>query len=987
MALVIESIDATGIVTRAPVEPGIALSIPAEAGTRYRIVDDQGRAVGAGPKVIRQGDDLAVENFENGEKIVLKNFFTACTEENTCALSTEEIGGEFEGLITPESEPVAAIAEGGYLMFVGDNSRSTAALPVEPGTEVNWKPWAAAIGGLVVVAGAAGGGGGGDFASDTTAPANPTIATSTVSSNALVVTGSAEANSTVTVFVDTTSNGTNNVLYTTTADANGVWSLDLGTATPVTGTLGDLSNGSTPTISAQATDAANNSSGLVSAQIAVGPNAPTIAAVEGNDIVNAAEASDGVEVTGTGEPASVITVTWGSATQTVTTAADGTWTATFDAATLPADGTSEISAVATNANGTASAAATREVTVDQAATALTVSSDATGVSNEAVTFTFDFGEAVTGFDLSDITVTNGTAGAFTAVSASEYTLVVEPDADAEVTAQVSVAADVAVNSNGNGNSVETATQAFDTLAPELTIESSVDSGSAIGPFTLTFTFSEAVTGFTAADVLVTGGTKGTFAGTGDTYTLVVTPTGGEIDVAVAANAAIDAAGNGSAAGDFNQEFDTTRPSVTIADNVAAGEVATGPVVYTFTFSEAVTGFNAADVIVAGGTKGALQTVTAGLVYRMTVTPTANAEGDLEVSVRENAAVDAAGNRTALTEAADQPFDTADPELTITANNGGDAAGPITYTFTFSEPVTGFTAADINVVSTGEPPTEGALVQVNSSVYRMVVTPADDDAGTLRVSVAANRYEDANGNANSTADTTAALAYDTVELPEVTITDNLAAGATANGPVTYTFTWSEPVTGMAANDVSVVNGTRGTIVTVTAGRVYRMVVTPDENTEGDMVVTVRANAVTDANGNRNEATASDAVTIDTIDPDLNITSDTNGDADEAFVLTFDFGEVVTGFTLADITVNAPAGEAPTLGTLVTTDDIVYTLEVTPAADESGNITFSVAAGAATDLANNDSEADVFVQGYDTSLGGITTNSVALNELNGNNGNTI
>jgi len=942
MALVIESIDATGIVTRAPVEPGVPLSIPAEAGTRYRIVDDQGRSIGAGPKVIRQGDDLAIENFENGEQIVLQNFFTACIGEKKCALSTEEIGGQYEGLITPDSEPIGAIAEGGYLMFVGEQSRDTAALPVEPGSEINWKPWAAGLGALVLVAGAAGGGGGGEVGSDTTPPADPVLTTKTVSSDSLVLTGSAEAGAMVTIIIDSTSNGTNNVLYETMADANGAWSLDLATATPVSGSLGTLSD--TPTVSVQATDAADNASGLVTEQITVGPNAPTIATVEDNDIVNVAEAADGIEVTGSADPATTVTVTWGNATQTATTGADGTWTVTFDAATVPADGTTEISAIAANANGTESSAVSREVTLDQTAPVVAITSSATDVSNEAVTFTFDFGEAVTGFDLDDITVANGTAGAFTAVSASEYTLVVEPGADAETTAQVSVAADAATDGNGNGNDAQTATQAFDTVAPTLTIESSVGNGTAIGPFTLTFTFSEAVTGFTAADVAVTGGTKGTFAGTGDTYTLVVTPTGGEIDVSVAANAALDLAGNGNTAETFSQEFDTTRPTVSITDNVAAGDVATGPVVYTFTFSEAVIGFNAADITVAGGTKGALQTVTAGRVYRMTVTPAANAEGDLEVSVRNNAAVDAAGNRTAFTEAADQPYDTADPALTISANNGGNASGPITYTFTFTEPVVGFTAADINVVSTGEPPTEGALVRVNSRVYRMVVTPADDDAGTIQVSVAANRYEDANGNANSTADITPTLAYDTVELPEVTITDNVAAGDTANGPVVYTFTWSEPVTGMAANDISVTNGARGALVTVTPGRVYRMVVTPDDNTEGNMVVTVRNNAVLDANGNRSNAESSDPVSIDTIDPELNITSDTTGAADDVFVLTFDFGEEVTGFTLADI--------------------------------------FSVAAGAATDLADNDSEADIFVQGYDTSLGGVTTNSIALNDLNSN-----
>ncbi len=987
MALVIESIDASGIVTRAPVEPGTPLEIPAEPGTRYRIVGDQGRAVGPGPKVIRLGDDLAIENFADGEKIVLKNFFTACTGDRTCALSTEEIGGEFEGLVTPESDPVAALTEGGYLMFVGENNQSTASLPVEPGSEFNWKPVAAGIGALVVLGGVAGGGGGGDGGVDTTPPPNPTLTTTSVSTNSLVLSGGAEPNSSVTVLVDVGSDGMNNVLYTTTANAAGVWTVDLANDMPVTGSLpdGGLTSGTTSTISVQATDASNNSSALVSAEITVGPNAPTIAIVEGDDIVDLAEATDDVEVSGTSEPSTTVTVTWGSEVRTVTTAADGTWTATFTAAQLPADGAGEIIAVATDSQGVESTAATRAVTVDQTAPNLAITSSESNATNEAVTFTFDFGEAVTGFTLADITVEDATVGAFTAVSASEYTLVVAPEADSDVTAQVSVGANAAVDMRGNGNVAETATQAFDTESPALVITDNA-TGTASGAVTFTFTFSEAVTGFTAADIAVAGGTKGTFTGSGDTYTLVVTPVGveGTIDVAVAANVALDAAGNGNTAAQASQDFDATNPTVAISNPVGAGDVATGPLVYTFTFSEPVTGFTNNDIIVVGGTKSSFQTVTAGLVYRVTVTPTADAEGVIEVSTRADAAIDSAGNSTALTEALDQPFDTLDPTVAITASNGGDDAGPITYTFTFSEPVSGFTAGDVTVSSSGEPPTIGALTQVSSTVYRMVITPADDDAGSISVAVAANRYADANGNANSAASTAPAQAYDTVELPEVTITSNVAAGDVATGAVTYTFTWSEPVSGFSTADITnVVNGTRGTLTTVTAGQVFTMVVTPDNETEGNMTLTVRNNAAADANGNQSNATTSDPVAIDTLEPELNITSSAAGtDADGPFVLTFDFGEEVTGFTLADITVNAGAGTDPTLGTLVTTDDIVYTLAVTPEPNEDGTLTFTVASGAADDLAGNGSEADSLNQGYDTSgtAGDLLGDNVALNGLN-------
>ena len=67
-------------------------------------------------------------------------------------------------------------------------------------------------------------------------------------------------------------------------------------------------------------------------------------------------------------------------------------------------------------------------------------------------------------------------------------------------------------------------------------------------FPLTFTFSEDVTGFDVNDITIAGGSLTNFSGSGDTYTVIVTPVLGEtITVSVAANAAEDAAGNGNEA--------------------------------------------------------------------------------------------------------------------------------------------------------------------------------------------------------------------------------------------------------------------------------------------------------------------------------------------------------------------------------------------------------------------------------------------------------
>ena len=85
----------------------------------------------------------------------------------------------------------------------------------------------------------------------------------------------------------------------------------------------------------------------------------------------------------------------------------------------------------------------------------------------------------------------------------------------------------------------------DTTAPTLMLSGPTDL--VTGDFTVSFEFSENVTGFEASDITVTNGTKGTFAAqSASSYSLVISPEmGTTITVSVAANSAQDAAGNGN----------------------------------------------------------------------------------------------------------------------------------------------------------------------------------------------------------------------------------------------------------------------------------------------------------------------------------------------------------------------------------------------------------------------------------------------------------
>lgn len=87
----------------------------------------------------------------------------------------------------------------------------------------------------------------------------------------------------------------------------------------------------------------------------------------------------------------------------------------------------------------------------------------------------------------------------------------------------------------------------DTDAPTVNLESNATSPVS-GPFVVTITFSEPVTGFSLSDVVVTGGTASNFSGADAVYTVDVAPdAGASVSVDVPSSVASDAAGNANVA--------------------------------------------------------------------------------------------------------------------------------------------------------------------------------------------------------------------------------------------------------------------------------------------------------------------------------------------------------------------------------------------------------------------------------------------------------
>lgn len=121
-------------------------------------------------------------------------------------------------------------------------------------------------------------------------------------------------------------------------------------------------------------------------------------------------------------------------------------------------------------------------TADTTAPSVTISNSAASVAGGDVTFTFTFNEAVSGFTSDDVTVTNGTKGAFTMASNNlSATLVVTPGSGSG-TMTVSVASGTFNDSANNKNASDVSYSQTFGPAPFLSFDESPEKVSGIGAY-------------------------------------------------------------------------------------------------------------------------------------------------------------------------------------------------------------------------------------------------------------------------------------------------------------------------------------------------------------------------------------------------------------------------------------------------------------------------------------------------------------------------
>ncbi|QVM93924.1 DUF4347 domain-containing protein [Pseudomonas entomophila] len=598
-----------------------------------------------------------------------------------------------------------------------------------------------------------------------------------------------------------------------------------------------------------------------------------------------------------------------------------TWTATFtptgnitDSSNLITLDNTGVTDIAGNA-GTGSTNSNNYAIDTQRPTATIVVADSNLRIGETSQVTITFSEAVTGFTNADLTVANGT---LSAVSSSDggitWTATFTPaSAITDATNVITLDNTGVTDSVGNAGAGTTNSNnyAIDTVRPTATVVVA-NSSLAIGQTSLvTVTFSEAVSGFTNADLTIANGTLSAVSSSdgGITWTATFTPTSNIADtsnlITLDNTGVTDLAGNaGSGTTDSNNyAIDTVRPTATIVladSNLTVGETTT----VTITFSEAVSGFTLADLTAPNGALSGLSSSDGGITWTATFTPTINVQDATNVITLSNTGVaDLAGNAGAgTTSSANYTVSTLQPTATVVVSNPALRVGDTSLvTFTFSEAVTGFTNADLTVAN-------GTLSAVSSSdggiTWTATFTPTGNitDSSNLITLDNSGVVGASSGNAGSGTTSSNNYAIDT-QRPTATIVvadSNLAIGQTS----LVTITFSEAVSGFTNADLTIANGTLSAVSSSDGGITWTATLTPAAGiTDTSNLITLDNSGVTDIAGNAGTGTTdSNNYAVDSQRPTATIViADPNLSVGETTTVTFTFSEAVTGFTNADLTV--------------------------------------------------------------------------------------
>jgi len=862
---------------------------------------------------------------------------------------------------------------------------------------------------------------------DTAAPSAPSTAdlaeasdTGTSSTDNLTndttatFTGTAEANSTVTVFVDGNSDGT------TTADGSGNWSYTIQSA---------LSAG-LHTITSKATDAAGNQSAAstgfdVTIDVAApsAPSAPDL--TSGSDTGHTSNDNDTSDntptVTGTAEADSIVNVYIGDVLVGTGTATGGAYSITLS---VLANGTHTVLATATDAAGnTSSSSSSLSLTIDAAAPSapstpnLADASDTGDSSSDDITS--DNTPTVTGTAEANATielfVDGASHGTTTADGEGNWSFTFETLSEGAqaVTAKATDAAgNESVASTGLVVTVDTTAPS----APEATDLSDDSDTGAASDDNLTNDTTPTITGLAEAnstvEIFVDGESAGTTTADGEgfwSFTFEEALAPGNYGITAKAT---DAAGNISNTGaGLEVSLDTEAPTVDITD-VSPDPRETSVESITIVFSEAVADFTLADLSLTRNAGENLITDEQTLTTEDNITWTlgnmaglTGTGGQYFLNVNASGITDNAGNAVSEDASDLWSFNTQPPTLTLVSTLAG-AIKNTAFTITYADLAAAANEADadnnpisfkIAAVTTGTLTKDGEPVIAGTTTVSegevLTWTPATNATGTLKAfTIRANDGFDDSASA--------VQVRVAVEKPTVTLTV-IDADAAEDGSDTATFevtrngnTDAELVvsfsTGGTARNASDYTRLTGRVTIAAGEESATITLTPIDDVlfEGDQTATLTLRSSSAYQIDDEGASASATITDD--EPTISVTS-SDDEATEAALSTGEFTITLSHAVDQDVrvflTVGGTASRGSDYDSLVTSviiaaGDTTATLTVTPNQDarveNEETVTLTLRANSAYGIDGEDSTATVTLADDEPTVS-VTATDAAAAEL--------
>ncbi|MDX2176836.1 MAG: Ig-like domain-containing protein [Candidatus Sumerlaeia bacterium] len=543
-----------------------------------------------------------------------------------------------------------------------------------------------------------------------------------------------------------------------------------------------------------------------------------------------------------------------------------------------------------------------------------------------------FSEVVTGLALGDFSTSGITLGNLQG-SGAAYTV------DVTLTGGDGakfffLPASSALDAASNGNLVSnTASTTLDQSQPTVLIGALPPATSQTFFPGIAVDFSEAVTGLGLGDFTTSGVSLSNLQGSGATYTVDATLTGGAgiKTFLLPAGSAFDGAGNPNAASNtVLTTFFPSAPTVTIGSLPALTNQTSFPGI-AVTFSEAVTGLALGDFSTSGITLSNLQ--GSGAAYTVDVTLTGG-DGAKSFFLPADSAFDAATNGNLLSNTASTTLDASRPTATIAAlpalTNQTFFAG---VAVTFSEGVTGLALGDFS--------TSGITLsnlQGSGAAYTVDVTLTGGDGAKSFFLPADSAFDAAtNGNLlSNTASTTLDASRPTASIAALPALTN----QTSFPGIAVTF--SETVTGLALGDFSTSGITLGNLQG--SGAAYTVDVTLTGG-DGAKSFFLPADSAFDAATNGNLLSNTASTTLDASRPTATIAALpalTNQTSFPGIAVTL--SETVTGLALGDFSTSGI-----TLGNLQGSG-AAYTVDVTLTGGD-GAKSFFLPADRAADAATN------------------------------------